>query len=74
MEVAGQPLDLQRSYYLATKEFLYKGKDGFGMMADCQLVQSSEACPVLPYVLERHLRYLQLLNDAVAQCAEACMA
>jgi hypothetical protein len=63
VRVDGQPLDLGRTYRLATKTYLASGRDGYGALVDTQELVSPENCPTLPTLVRTHLT---LLNAASA--------
>lgn len=63
VEVAGAPLDEQRTYALATKAFVApEGKDGYGALEGAPAIRDPSSCPVLPVVLRSALHALSAVN------------
>lgn len=47
IKINGLPVNTKKLYTIATKEFLYKGKDGFDALMDAEVVQDDEQCPIV---------------------------
>ena len=63
--VAGNGLDLSRTYRLCTKEYIAGGKDGYVMLPRCKVVLDGETCPVLPTMVRNYFRALSTHNGFV---------
>ena len=44
VRIGGKPLDFNEYYKIVTKEFLHKGKDGYSVLKEAEVVLSSEQC------------------------------
>ncbi len=64
--VAGEPLDLNRNYRVATKAYLRSGKDGFSKLPEAEVVVDGETCPRLATLVHHLLSRIEELNDAYA--------
>jgi 5'-nucleotidase len=56
------PFDLERSYRVATKAYLAKGKDGYDVFKDCKVLVDGEEAPVLPALVRNTFTELSVLN------------
>ena len=69
--VAREPLDfgldedsgMPRTYTLATKEYLAKGKDGYDCLAACPVVVEDEVLPPLGTMIRQHFKAIDVAND-----------
>ena len=52
-----------RTYTLATKEYLAKGKDGYDCLADCPVVIDAEDLLPLGTMIRQHFRAIDVAND-----------
>lgn len=58
-----EKLDNERKYTATTKAYLATGKDGFGMLASCNVLVSPENGPLLTTLLRNHFVLLEVLNN-----------
>ncbi|KAG2499914.1 hypothetical protein HYH03_002202 [Edaphochlamys debaryana] len=61
-ECEPEPLDLERKYRVAVKEYLAQGKDGFNVFAECKQLVDSETGVVIPSTIKCHFVQLRVLN------------
>ncbi|GFR40976.1 hypothetical protein Agub_g1641 [Astrephomene gubernaculifera] len=61
-ECEPEPLDMERTYKVAVKEYLAQGKDGFNVFLDCKMLVDGEAGVVLPSSIKWHFIQLRVLN------------
>jgi 5'-nucleotidase len=61
VDVKGEPIDLGKTYTVATKAYMNTGKDGFTMFMDKPYVIDEENGQMLSTVLRNHLRELQVI-------------
>jgi 5'-nucleotidase len=64
--VAGEPLDLNKNYRVATKAYLRSGKDGFSKLPEAAVEVDGETCPRLATLVHHLLSRIEELNDANA--------
>eukprot|EP00922_Rhytidocystis_sp_ex-Travisia-forbesii_P042846 GHVS01064060.1.p1 GENE.GHVS01064060.1~~GHVS01064060.1.p1 ORF type:complete len:647 (-),score=87.60 GHVS01064060.1:1782-3722(-) len=57
-----QPVDLDKKYLLATKEYLAAGKDGFDVLVNCPIMRDSEETPNLPTMVRNALSLAAMAN------------
>ncbi|KXZ56803.1 hypothetical protein GPECTOR_1g723 [Gonium pectorale] len=57
-----EPLDLERKYKVAVKEYLAQGKDGFNVFLECKTLVDAEAGVVMPTSIKNHFIQLRVLN------------
>ncbi|XP_048458433.1 trifunctional nucleotide phosphoesterase protein YfkN-like isoform X3 [Rhincodon typus] len=62
VKVQGQYLDRNRTYLLAIKEYLAKGKDGYVMFRNCQWLVDTETAPSLSTVVINHFESVKILQ------------
>ena len=61
--INGEPIDMSKTYRVATKTYLAAGKDGFTSFADCEMLTPDvELCPLLPTCLRNHFLRLEVLS------------
>lgn len=58
--VDDKPLVLDKQYKLVTKEYLARGKDGYDVYKDCEVLVDSENCSVLPALILNHFTALRV--------------
>ncbi|EEA05823.1 5'-nucleotidase and phosphodiesterase protein, putative [Cryptosporidium muris RN66] len=56
------PLDINKTYTVVTKEFLYTGKDGFECLMDCELLSNPEDMPPLPTLVRNVFSLAAMAN------------
>ncbi|GIL42857.1 hypothetical protein Vafri_709 [Volvox africanus] len=57
-----EPLDMERKYKVAVKEYLAQGKDGFHIFSDCKMLVDGESGVILPSSIKCHFIQLRVLN------------
>ncbi|GLC44409.1 hypothetical protein PLESTB_000472700 [Pleodorina starrii] len=57
-----EPLDMDRRYRVAVKEYLAQGKDGFNVFLDCKVLVDGESGVILPSTIKCHFIQLRVLN------------
>ncbi|XP_038646944.1 mannosylglucosyl-3-phosphoglycerate phosphatase-like isoform X5 [Scyliorhinus canicula] len=62
VKVQGQYLDRNRTYLLAIKEYLAKGKDGYVMFRNCQWLVDTETAPSLSSVVINHFESVKIVQ------------
>eukprot|EP00959_Pyramimonas_sp_CCMP1952_P000670 13081-Pyramimonas_sp.AAC.1 len=60
--IAGEKVDLDREYRLATKEYLTAGKDGYTSFLNAKTIAAGEEAPLLPPVL---MQFFKCLGERV---------
>jgi hypothetical protein len=71
VRVSGQPLEPVRRYKVVTKDYLYRGKDGFACLSGCPVLVDSESAPTLNAAVRRFFLLLEALNKMSAAAAAA---
>eukprot|EP00898_Chlorokybus_atmophyticus_P000025 jgi/Chlat1/1022/Chrsp109S00046 len=61
--VNNAPIDLTRTYKVATKEYLLEGRDGYDVLKGCKVLVDGETGPTLPQLLRKHFAALAVLNN-----------
>ncbi|KAF8822002.1 5'-nucleotidase, C-terminal domain-containing protein [Cardiosporidium cionae] len=56
------PIEITKSYSLATKEYIQQGKDGFEALADCPILRDAEMNSNLPTIVHNTLKVAALAN------------
>ncbi|KAG2442606.1 hypothetical protein HXX76_002691 [Chlamydomonas incerta] len=56
------PIQMDKKYRVAVKEYLAKGKDGFDVFTDCKVLVDGEAGVALPTALKNHFVTLGVLS------------
>ncbi|KAG2448377.1 hypothetical protein HYH02_006959 [Chlamydomonas schloesseri] len=56
------PIQMDKKYRVAVKEYLAKGKDGFDVFMDCKVLVDAEAGVALPTALKNHFVTLGVLS------------
>jgi len=64
VQVNGEPLDMERRYKCATKQYLRGGKDGFEMLKSAKVLMNGETAPRLATLVQFILSRIQSLNNA----------
>jgi len=64
--IAGQVLDVDKQYRVATKAYLRSGKDGFSKLPEAVVEVDGETCPRLATLVHHLLSRIEQLNDAHA--------
>lgn len=54
------PLDVDKEYTVVTKEYLSRGKDGYDMLAKCEVVVDAEDGPILNTIVENHFKSIKI--------------
>uniref|UniRef100_UPI00398EC83B mannosylglucosyl-3-phosphoglycerate phosphatase-like isoform X1 n=1 Tax=Pristiophorus japonicus TaxID=55135 RepID=UPI00398EC83B len=62
VKIQGQYLDRNRTYLLAIKEYLAKGKDGYVMFRNCQWLIDTETAPSLSTVVINHFESVKIVQ------------
>jgi len=62
VEVNGEPIHSMKLYNVATKEYLYKGKDGFKSFANAEMVADGEENPTLDTLIVNFLQLMMKKN------------
>ena len=65
LEFAGDSGAPARTYTLATRGYLSKGKDGYNCLADCPVLVDEEVLPPLPTMLRQHFKAIDIANNFV---------
>ncbi|XP_012556958.2 5'-nucleotidase [Hydra vulgaris] len=56
------PLQLNQDYTVVTKIYIASGKDGYDMLANCQVIVDEENGPVLTTIVENHFDSIRVLK------------
>ncbi|KAG2499917.1 hypothetical protein HYH03_002204 [Edaphochlamys debaryana] len=56
-----EPLEAERLYKVAVKEYLAQGHDGFDCLEGCKVLVVAENAPLLPTAIKRHFIMLEVL-------------
>mmetsp|Transcript_31617 Transcript_31617/g.57502 ORF Transcript_31617/g.57502 Transcript_31617/m.57502 type:complete len:1768 (+) Transcript_31617:51-5354(+) len=62
VKLAGEPLVLDKSYKLCTKDYLRQGKDGYDVFRDCTCLADGEQAGILPTMVRDCFADLAALN------------
>ncbi|XP_078141304.1 mannosylglucosyl-3-phosphoglycerate phosphatase-like [Centroberyx gerrardi] len=62
VKVQGESLDMNRIYLVAMKEYLTKGKDGYGMFTGCSQRVKKESAQILSIILINHFESFQIVK------------
>lgn len=65
IKIGGKPVDLTKKYRLATKEYLYQGKDGYTCFKECEVLVPEEECPELCTCIQNHFASIDALRNHV---------
>ena len=65
LEFGGDSGASARTYTLATRGYLAKGKDGYNCLADCPMLVDEEMLPPLPTMLRQHFKAIDIANNFV---------
>ncbi|PNW85315.1 hypothetical protein CHLRE_03g180600v5 [Chlamydomonas reinhardtii] len=68
------PIQMDKKYRVAVKEYLAKGKDGFDVFTECKVLVDAEAGVVLPTALKNHFVTLGVLSKWNQQVALSPLA
>lgn len=60
--VGSEPVDLNKTYRLCTKEYLVKGKDGYDCLAGSQMIVNGEDGPQLSTIIQNHFQSVSHLT------------
>ncbi|RWS01134.1 trifunctional nucleotide phosphoesterase protein YfkN-like protein [Dinothrombium tinctorium] len=63
IKIGGEYLEMNQKYRLVTKEFLRKGKDGYEVFTDCEILLSEEECPNVRTSVQNHLEAIKTFTD-----------
>ena len=63
IRVKGKPLELDRTYVMATKAYVARGRDGYTCLEKCRLLNDPDAGPLLSTVVRNHIQNVSLLKD-----------
>ncbi|KAJ6256293.1 Apyrase [Drechslerella dactyloides] len=58
-----EPIELDKLYTMATRDYMQRGKEGNEMMADCEVLVSAEAGLLLSTVLRQYFLSLKVLGS-----------
>lgn len=70
--VNGDPLDLNKKYSMATKEYVASGKDGFDCLLEAKTLVDAENACVLPCVVASHFFKLEAINRIEVRSLRNC--
>jgi len=62
--VGGLPVEMDKEYSLATKEYLSQGKDGYNSFLRGKILASGEESPFLPTILRNYFQELQEKSES----------
>lgn len=60
VRIGDEYLDLDATYRVATKEYLYSGHDGYGVLKEAQLLLDDEQCPELGLAVQNHFQAIAM--------------
>lgn len=63
VNIAGEPLDMERQYTVATKAYLRSGKDGFDTLLQVEVVVDGQTAPRLATLVHNLLSRIEELNE-----------
>jgi 5'-nucleotidase len=62
IKVGDEYLNLNAKYRLVTKGYLHQGKDGYGILKQCDVLVSEEECPELCTSIQNHFEAIKILT------------
>eukprot|EP00933_Yihiella_yeosuensis_P072206 TRINITY_DN80532_c0_g1_i1.p1 TRINITY_DN80532_c0_g1~~TRINITY_DN80532_c0_g1_i1.p1 ORF type:complete len:326 (-),score=54.13 TRINITY_DN80532_c0_g1_i1:155-1003(-) len=62
IKIGGEPISLEKSYKLCTKDYLRQGKDGFDVFKECTCLADGETAGILPSLIRSEFQALQVAN------------
>ena len=63
VRVNNQPLDVDRTYKMATKAYVARGRDGYSCLRDCPLLNDPDSGPILSTVVRNHIMNVNKLME-----------
>ncbi|UYV70694.1 hypothetical protein LAZ67_8000291 [Cordylochernes scorpioides] len=67
IKVGDEYLDLEQKYRLVTKSYMHKGRDGYDMLKDAEVLMGEDESPELRTAIQNHFQAIKVVTGAVHQ-------